>query len=137
MEDLLGVVAQGERGREEGERGREERERYSEGSFIEWTQIQPCGSRKETKAENESKQVLTGETESQKSPASSSGRTAVYLEIPGFSFGDLRESAVSGGLVLGLGTGPAVDLEIPFLETDGHEGWPEARCLSFLPRDRT
>ena len=70
-------------------------------------------------------------------PASSSGRTAVYLEIPGFSFGDLRESAVSGGLVLGLGTGPAVDLEIPFLETDGHEGWPEARCLSFLPRDRT
>ena len=60
MEDLLGVVAQGERGREEGERGREERERYSEGSFIEWTQIEPCGSRKENKAENESKQVFKG-----------------------------------------------------------------------------
>ena len=33
MEDLLGVVAQGERGREEGERGREERERSTDVNY--------------------------------------------------------------------------------------------------------
>lgn len=32
-----------------------------------------------------------GERESQKSPASSLGRPAVYLEIPGFSINDLGE----------------------------------------------
>ena len=48
-----------------------------------------------------------GERESQKSPASSLGRPAVYLEIPGFSINDLGErSTVRSGLVLCPGIGP-------------------------------
>ena len=47
------------------------------------------------------------ERESQRSPASSLGRPAVYLEILGFSIRcSWRESAVSGGLALCAGIEP-------------------------------
>ena len=170
MEDLLGVVAQGERREkdegerreEEGERrGREEGEREKEGGRGgeeggrggeeggEGERREGEGERREE--EGERAPSLSG---SRFSPVDPGKRTRQRPRASEFSRERLKarslppavqgeqqftlksrvsasvisgESAVSGGLVLSPGTGPAVDLEIPFLETEGHEGWPEAK----------
>ena len=117
---------EGERREGEGERREEEGERAPSLSGPRFSPVDP-GKRTRQRARPRASEFSRERLKARSLPPAVQGEQQFTLKSRVSASVISGESAVSGGLVLSPGTGPAVDLEIPFLETEGHEGWPEAK----------